>query len=96
MNEKTIGKQSTKNNWQKIEIQSWDDIPSEERTRASNEILADALLTKLKTGHVNENVSWGYDALKATEMIGATLKSAVTNSVVELPLVDLDNPYLHW
>ena len=96
LNDCVWSSESTKNNWQKIEIQSWDDIASEERTHASNEILADALLTKLRTGHVNENVSWGYDALKATEMIGATLKSAVTNSEVELPLVDLDNPYLHW
>ena len=45
-----------------------------------------------KTAHWNKSMVLS----KATEMIGATLKSAVTNSEVELPLADLDNPYLHW
>ena len=82
--------------WQKIKIKEWDNIPLNERTISSNKIIVNALLKKIESGVSDPNVSWGFDALQATEMIGATIQSATTKKEVNLPLNELENPYLHW
>ena len=82
--------------WQKIKIKEWDNIPLNERTIASNKMMVNALLKKIENGVLDPNVSWGFDALQATEMIGATIQSATTGKEVSLPLTELENPYLRW
>ena len=87
---------SGKVQWERIVLDEWEAIPTDQRTHHSNLLIVRELLQAIEEDRDVVRASSGKDALAALEMIMAVHESQCTKGRVTFPLVNRENPYDAW
>lgn len=82
--------------WERIVLDEWEAIPTDQRTHHSNLLIVRELLQAIEEDRDVVQASSGKDALAALEMIMAVHESQCTKGRVTFPLVNRENPYDAW